>query len=259
MIFIAGTGTNVGKTIVTAALLRMLSQHGKEAFGLKPVQTGCSVGEHGVLSAPDVELYERACPQGRHAALFCFRPACSPHLAAQEAGESYTADQLVRALSDMTEKMPPSAVACIEGSGGVMVPINRSETFLDVVRALGIPVLLVCPNELGTINHSLLSWRALRAAGVNMLGFVLTRGREPRGDCQSQAGANELRMMADNRALLEDFCALPCLGELPWLCNLHDENTTLQEKDWDRAASCLEPVVEALWQLPTNSLNVRRA
>jgi dethiobiotin synthase len=175
-LFIAGTGTDVGKTMVTAGVLRWLLARGSNAMGMKPVQTGCKLFANGRRSAPDVDFVLRAAqlaPDAEtrsHLAPYCFEPACSPHLAARMAGESISLERILASARWLAERYRPLVV---EGAGGLAVPLNESETMLDLIVALGLPVLLVGRADLGTINHTLLSLEALRQRGCRVLGILL--------------------------------------------------------------------------------------
>lgn len=237
-IFITGTGTDVGKTIVTTALLRAFAQQGHHIAGLKPVQTGCTYSPHGELLAPDVELYKTVCPSAYHEACLCFEPACSPHLAAQMAGTTISAYDMVHHLHTVMENLPAKSVVCIEGSGGAMVPLNTSETFLDIMRMVKAPVIIAAANELGTINHTLLTIHSLRSAQIPLLGFVLTTPHKPSSLILEQD------MRLDNRRMIETMANLPCLGEIPWLSHLNDEDATHRETAWECAAHCLAPALK---------------
>lgn len=282
-LLITGTGTGIGKTLVTAALLRALQASGTTAHGLKVIQTGCQPSSNGQLIAPDVQRYAQACPQGKHHALLCFEPACSPHLAARQAKTPLSAVQIVQSIEQEKNSLPPGAFMCVEGSGGVMVPINEQETFLDVFSLLGLPVLMVCPNELGCINHALLTAHALRGKSIPLLGFVLTSPHKPQGITSTRTktkksgpesntpensplknnspkdnspGARILdntnfnetnhAIHRDNRAILETMLNAPCLGEIPWLPSLACSEGKASNNDWDKAALALTAVVQAL-------------
>lgn len=240
LFFIAGTDTDAGKTVVTAALLRGCARCNRRVSGLKPVQTGCTRNGQGVLIAPDVTVYEEACPQGQHRALMSFEPACSPHLAAQQAGMQITAETLAHRIAKSASTAPPHSVILVEGSGGIMVPLNSRETLLDLIVRLGIPVLLVIPNKLGAINHALLSMRALQTHHVNTIGFVLT--------APGAQGVSQLdqTIADDNCQIIEKLSGHPCLGVLPWLPNLKSCDALERQQAWEKAALALKPAVAAM-------------
>lgn len=175
-IFVAGTGTDVGKTMVTAGVLRWLRDRGCDAMVMKPAQTGCSFSPEGRLTAPDVDFVLRAAgispdeETRTHLAPYCFQPACSPHLAASMAGKSISLERILASARWLAERYQRLV---IEGAGGLAVPLNERETMLDLIAALGVPVLLAGSSGLGTINHTLLSLDSLRRRGCKVLGVVL--------------------------------------------------------------------------------------
>ena len=174
-VFVTGTGTYVGKTVVAAGLLRAFRDSGLSVLPAKPVQTGCPRID-GRLSAPDLEfclkvaglvpgepLMDLMCP-------FRYSPACSPHLAGRMSGVYPDVETVIG-------KMKQLAGSCdflvAEGAGGVLVPLNDNENMLDLMTGLGWPVVLVARGDLGTINHSLLSLAALKNAGLQIAAVVV--------------------------------------------------------------------------------------
>ena len=213
-IFITGTGTGVGKTIVTAAILRAARAAGIDAVPFKPVQTGAVDGPGG-LRAPDVEFCLAAAGlrlEPDEAALMApllYKPACSPHLAARI--EARPADlDTIRSCAETLLARHDAVI--VEGAGGVMVPLNDSATMLDLMAALALPVLVVAINGLGTINHTLLTLSALRQAGIEVLGVVLNQPDPP-------AGADEF-IRRDNPETIARFGGVAVLGRLPHVGNL---------------------------------------
>ena len=177
-IFVAGTGTDVGKTVVAAGVLRLLRKHGESAIAMKPVQTGCAVDSRGWMRAPDIDFVLRAAElSGKvdeeslaYLSPYRFAPACSPHLAARMTGQRIELDKILASAQWLASRYQRLVV---EGAGGLMVPLNESQSMLDLIWALRMPVLLVGHSGLGTINHVLLSLEALRRQGCAVLGVVL--------------------------------------------------------------------------------------
>lgn len=171
--FITGTDTDVGKTIVTAALTAIFLNAGRRVLPVKPVQTGCRARVP--RPAPDIAACRRltgvSIPPAALPLLttYRFQPACSPHLAAARAGTRISLAKIVRdarRLQSMTDML------IVEGAGGVLVPLNRRQTMLDLMQALGLPVILVSRPNLGAINHALLSLQTLRQAGLTIAGLI---------------------------------------------------------------------------------------
>ena len=168
-VFVTGTGTDVGKTVVTAGLLRALREGGVDAAVMKPFQTGCTRRVDGGWHVPDLDFalevlgWEPTEEERGDLCIYAYEPACSPHLAARMAGEVPEIGCVVDAARRLSERHD---VVLVEGAGGILVPVNEEQTMLDVMKALGWSVLLVSRGGLGTINDTLLSVSALRDAGM---------------------------------------------------------------------------------------------
>jgi len=211
-LFITGTDTGVGKTVATAALLALLRARGVDAVPMKPVQTGCRRARGG-WRAPDLERVLRLAglrPPAAEQAWMCpyrFGPACSPHLAARLARRPI---QLRRIRAGFRQLSRRRDAVLVEGAGGVLVPLGGRRTMLDLMAALGLPVVLVARPGLGTLNHTLLSLAALRAARLRVAGVLLV-------DTAPRAWG---RLERDNAATLARLGRVPVLGRLPFLAGL---------------------------------------
>ena len=174
-VFVTGTGTGVGKTLVAAGLLRAFIDSGVSALPVKPVQTGCP-RRGGRLLAPDLEfslkmadlvpdesLMDMMCP-------FRYSTACSPHLAGRITGIHPDVETVVGKMNQLSDSCD---FLVAEGAGGVLVPLNESEKMLDLMVELNWPVVLVARGDLGTINHTLLSLAVLENAGLHTAAVVV--------------------------------------------------------------------------------------
>ena len=207
--FVTGTDTDVGKTTVTAALaLALDAEGGITTSVMKPIQTGCSTRSTG-LDAPDLSfalqlLTQKDTPD--HAP-YRYIPACSPHLAAQEAQETISTPIIVQSYARLCAKYDALVV---EGAGGVLVPINDDQSMLDVMKLINIPIILTARPGLGTINHSLLSIRVLQAAGLTVSGIVYV----------STNASEWTAIEKDNVQTISRISGVPCLGEIPYFPDL---------------------------------------
>lgn len=176
-IFITGTDTGVGKTAVSAILLASLRKAGIDAVPMKPVQTGCKTIK-GRLLAPDLEFmlkFGGIKPPDADRNLMCpyrFKPACSPHLAAAMAGKSISLNKIRKCFQKLSSQ---HEAVIVEGAGGLLTPISGKKTMLDLMKMLKLPVILVARPGLGTINHTLLSIREIRCAGLKLEGVILNQ------------------------------------------------------------------------------------
>jgi len=208
--FITGTDTGVGKTAVGAALLYLMRRRGIRAAPLKAVQTGVAPGQPG-----DLEIYLETAgmaPDQAELALmnpYRFALAASPHLAAEAEGAEVDLEEIVRACRSLAGSYPALVV---EGAGGLLVPLSRSVNMLELVRLLKLPLLVVARAGVGTINHSLLTLKAARDAGLTVAAVVLNRPADQRSD-ESYLD----KVAADNREIIAELSgaevweALPCV------------------------------------------------
>ena len=173
--FVTSTGTDVGKTFVTAGLIRTLRMSKQSVAALKPVVSGydSSVVE---TSDPAVLLAALGRPvaadEVERMAPWRFRAPVSPDLAAAREGRAIDFDELVafsRAAIEATQ-----GILFIEGVGGIMVPLDAHRTVLDWMAALGIPLLLVVGGYLGTISHTLTALDVLRQRRLNIAAIVVS-------------------------------------------------------------------------------------
>lgn len=172
-IFITGTNTGVGKTLVAAAWTRALAQSGHRVVGLKPIASGSGRDASGRLrnadalalqQAANVPLaYEQVNP-------YCFEPAIAPNLAAEEARCAVGMDDLVRWYGAVT---PSADLAIVEGAGGWRVPLYPTGFLSDLPERLGLGVVLVVGLTLGCLNHARLTFEAIEHSGRSpFLGWI---------------------------------------------------------------------------------------
>ncbi|SDR18001.1 dethiobiotin synthase [Natronobacterium texcoconense] len=163
-VFVAGTGTGVGKTVVTAGLTGWLRSEGIDAHAIKPAQTGAPDDD-------DARTVANVC--GDPTASTCLRrlePPLAPRVAASVAGESLSYDEITAACRSVAAN---EEVAIVEGIGGVRVPLADDRDVLDLATDLGFPVIVVARSGLGTLNHTALTVAALEDRGLLVDGIVL--------------------------------------------------------------------------------------
>ena len=193
-LLVTGTDTGVGKTILSAALLAAMIAAGERVRPFKPVVTGVD-DPAGRWPADHVLLAQIAGLTPEQVAPLRYGPALSPQLAAQLAGEQINPDRLLAELRDCLDLQQPSTheptaarrsprassspqspadAVIVEGVGGLLVPLTDSYSVCDFAVALGLPVLIAARPGLGTINHTLLTLRVARAAGLDVRAVVMT-------------------------------------------------------------------------------------
>lgn len=170
-LFVTGTDTGVGKTLVSAALVRGFAQRGYRAAGLKPVASGCRREGEGLVSE-DAELLRASANVELPQTIvnpYAFEPPVAPHIAAQRAGRVIDFDRIRHAYSQAAQL---AEVLVVEGVGGFRVPLNDDQDTADLAVSLGLPVVLVVGMRLGCLNQALLSAEAILARGLPLAGWV---------------------------------------------------------------------------------------
>ena len=172
-VFVTGTGTEVGKTVVAAAIARTALAEGERVAVFKPAVSG--LDDYGGGEArPDHELLRLAAGSRQaddEIAPYRYGPAVSPHLGAALAGDEIDPARLRAAAAAAGEKA--DLLVC-EGVGGFLVPLTLGYLVRDLARDLGLPVVIAASPALGTINHTLLTVEAVRAVGLPVATVVLT-------------------------------------------------------------------------------------
>ena len=211
-LFIAGTDTGVGKTVVACALAAWCRQQGYDVGVMKPVATGGrDVGKRRArYRSDDAEQLAGAAGVADPWALInpvCFGEALAPWTAAQRAGRPIVLAGLLRAFRALRAR---HELLIVEGVGGWLVPLTAQRTMADVARRLGLPVVIVARPGLGTLNHAVLTLRCARAAGLHVLGFVLNYTAPPARDRMARLAERT------NPEILRRVAGRPILGELPF-------------------------------------------
>jgi len=188
-LFVTGTDTNVGKTAVSAALLLRYRAEAPLRYW-KPIQTGIETDDDSL----EVARLAR-CTDGEIFAGGVRLPgAVSPHLAARRAGTHIAVHRVV----DMLRDEPRDRGWIVEGAGGIFAPVNDRETMLDLIEALGLPVLVVARSTLGTINHTRLTVDTLRRRRHRVAGIVMVGPPDH-----------------ENRTAIEWHAGVEVVGEMP--------------------------------------------
>ncbi len=168
--FIAGTDTNIGKTYVTCQLLSYLNSEQPQALAIKPVVSG-AIEQDGKLIYQDVALLQQHnAAQDLSISNWYFKEQISPHIAAARNQMQISASEIVEYCNQ--PQFNHREYLFIEGAGGLMAPLNQSETWLDVLSLSRIPVILVVGMRLGCLNHSLLTAHALQSNRISCVGWV---------------------------------------------------------------------------------------
>ena len=174
-IFVTGTDTGVGKTVVACALVRGLREGGARVAVMKPVASGAFRTPEGLRNTDALALMEAAGPERSdtydEVNPYCFEPAISPHIAAREAGIDVDTS-MIRQKYDRLSAGADWVV--VEGAGGWYAPINEHQTMADLAWALSVPALLVVGLKLGCLNHAQLTRLGVESHGVRLAGWVVS-------------------------------------------------------------------------------------
>lgn len=206
-IFIAGTDTGVGKTIVTGLLARFLSKKGYRVITQKWVCTGS-----GKFSS-DLKVHLALMKKNRkeleeylqYMSPYVFKPPVSPHLAAELEKTSISAAKIKNSYKFLARNFD---YVIVEGTGGCLVPFNRRKLFIDIVKELNLGVVIVSANKLGAINHTLLTIEALKRRNIKIIGVVFNN--------QVKTGNNII--LKDNPRIIKEISGkVAVLGTLPYL------------------------------------------
>ena len=205
-LFVTGTDTGVGKTVVSAALLHAFRAHGRRAVGMKPVASGCERAPEGWRNEDALALQAASDPRPPYDDVnpYALPAPLAPEIAARDAGVDVQLGVLVSAF----ERLHPLAdMVLVEGVGGWSAPLTATLDQRHLVQELRLPVLLVVGMRLGCINHALLSARAIAADGLHLAGWIASHV-DP-----------AMERVEDNLAMLRERMPAMCWGVLPHAVN----------------------------------------
>ena len=176
--FITGTDTDVGKTYVAGCIAHTLIQKGYQVIPRKPIASGCIKQTDGSLLSEDALFLQQSCQSKESLQTICpyqYEPPISPQTAIEQAGLVISTKDLLTACQPST-KLEEDDFLVVEGAGGFYSPICSDGLNKDLAQALGLPVILVVKNQLGCINHTLLSLAAIEQAGLKPHSIILNFG-----------------------------------------------------------------------------------
>lgn len=201
-LYITGTDTGIGKSVVSASLLRAARARGRSAVGMKPVASGCERTPEGWRNEDALLLQAASDPTPAYEEVnpYALPLPLAPELAATQAGVSLELPVITAAYGRLALQ---AEMVVVEGVGGWSAPLSASLDQIDVVRALELPVVLVVGLRLGCINHARLTARAIAADGARLIGWI-ANDIDPAMACQDE-----------NFVILQRVLSAPCWGRLP--------------------------------------------
>jgi dethiobiotin synthetase len=218
-LFVTGTDTGAGKTVLSGCLLAAMRAAGESVAASKPVLTGLDELPAGEWPADDELLASVTGQQREQIAPFRFGPAVSPHLAAELAGEPIDTATLAGVVRAAAEG---ASATVVEGVGGLLVPLGGGYLVRDLAVELGLPLVIAARAGLGTISHTLLTLDAARRAGLDVRAVVLTPwparpGSVERSNRETIAHLGSLEVAVLGELTRTDPATLAAAAaELPW-------------------------------------------
>ncbi|GAB6183528.1 dethiobiotin synthase [Thermodesulfovibrio hydrogeniphilus] len=211
--FITGTDTGVGKTIVTAAILRCFIKRGHKVGAMKPIETGC-INKDGILLPNDGMFLRDMAEMNDSVDLITpvkFETPLSPLMASRIENLEVETDRIFKAFENLKKKYD---YLIVEGVGGLMVPIIKLERkkasyyfVRDLIKDMELSAIVVTRPTLGTLNHTILTIEALRNKKIPIKGFIINFNEPPKNDIAEKTNPEILREILD----------IPCLGIMPYL------------------------------------------
>ena len=215
-VFVTGTDTEIGKTIVAAGLVRGFRAMGMDVGVMKPIATGGyrhARPDGGYeLRSGDVDQLIEAAESHDDLSLVnpvCFEPPLAPLTAERLVGERISLERILAAFTTLRERHD---VLVVEGIGGLMVPIRKDYFVADMIKDFELPAVVVARPGLGTLNHTILTVKYARHQGISLLGIIVNHARS---DDRSDAAET-------NVPILEECSGVPVLQVVPHTSRPHD-------------------------------------
>lgn len=207
-IFITGTDTGVGKSVISGLLGRYLSRKGYRVITQKWIQTGSRD------FPKDIDLHLRLMNRKRqdiekylyHVAPYVFKFPSSPHLAAALERKTISKNKIKNSFTFLLDKFD---FVITEGIGGALVPFSNKRLVIDIAKELCLPVLIVASNRLGSINHTVLTLEAIKMRNMKIIGIIFN----------NQPGKTDDIILEDNPRIIKNLTGEIILGILPWMKN----------------------------------------
>jgi dethiobiotin synthetase len=223
-VFVTGTDTGVGKTLVSCALIHALRARGVIVAPMKPIAAGATHRPDGWMNEDTGALMQAAgTPAERLADVtpILLREPMAPHIAAQREGRAIALEPVMAAFARLSQR---GTFVVAEGVGGFQVPLGPGLDTIDLARALALPVVLVVGLRLGCLNHALLSAAAIDASGLTLAGWI------------ANAVDPAMAVPAENVAALRERIDAPLLGHLPFMAR-PDARVLARALDVERLAA----------------------
>jgi len=211
-VFVTGTDTGVGKTYVSAGLAAALMRRGVDVGVMKPAETGC-VMRAGRLIPRDALLLMKSANVRDSLSLvnpYRFRKPLAPAVAAECEGKTISLKKIHGSFLSLSSR---HEFMIVEGAGGIMAPLSGKHTYLDLVKKMGLPVLIVSRPGLGTINHTLLTIAALKKRRTVIAGIVINYALDEKSGLAEETSP----------AIIENMSGIRILGTIHYASRRFDD------------------------------------
>ncbi|ABB39459.1 dethiobiotin synthase [Oleidesulfovibrio alaskensis G20] len=210
-LFVTGTDTGAGKTVVSLLLLKVLHGRGHMPRYFKPLQTGCISPSDADSDARFIHNYHEPLRNiaPEHSTGLCFKSPKAPLYAARDEGRGIEAETVLRRLASLRREKAPLVA---EGAGGLLVPVTPHATVIDIIEQSGMRPVLVARTGLGTINHTLLSLEVLRLRNIKPAGIVFVEARDE---------PTPAAMIQENMDAVSAFSGISVSGVVPHISDFH--------------------------------------
>ena len=200
-IFVTGTDTDIGKTVVTAGLAAVMQSLGYKAGVYKPFQSGATV-QNGFLASPDLAYVKKLDLYVETACTYLLKAPTAPFVAAVLENTEMNLDAIKKDYEILKNKCE---VTLVEGAGGLMVPATEDAFMADIAKLLDIPLLIVARADLGTINHTLLTINEAKSRGLDIAGVIINRYPK---------GTNDVAIKTAPK-LIQEYSGVDIVGVIP--------------------------------------------
>ncbi len=202
-IFITGTDTDIGKTVITAGLATIMQSLGYKTGVLKPFQSG-AIEQGGFVVSPDLAFVKKMDPYIQTRASYVLKAPTAPYIAAELENIEINLDNVFKDYLLMNQRCD---TVIVEGSGGFMVPVAPNILMYETAKKLNIPALIVARPDLGTINHTLLTINQAKEVGVKCVGVIINKYPENTDDIAIKTAPRLIEEYSDAKILgiVRDF------------------------------------------------------
>lgn len=211
-LFITGTDTGVGKTVIAAAVIRALHAYGINACGMKPIETGCH--RDGDMLYPSDGMFLKTVAHMdetvNYVTPYCFEAPVAPYVASEMEQKEIDINVIVDGMNILLQRYP---AVVVEGVGGLLAPIRKDYFVLDLIKEMGLPAVVVARPSLGTINHTLLTVGYALKEGIRVSGIIMNFSRPP--DSTPAENTNQL--------MIKQLSPVPFIGTFPYLDGIGDD------------------------------------